>query len=443
MNPLKMIKHLIIGGGIAGVSIAVKLLKRGESFLLLESSDRLGGKIETKRTPEACLEMGPSSFTDQSPEIFDLLDALGLKGDVLEPSPAAKNRFILKEGRIVRLQTAPPELITSGALSPWGRIRFLWEAVHVASSSKEEESVWGFFARHFGREAAEFLADPFVSGVYAGDARRLSFREAFPSMAEAEARSSSLIRHLFRNRRSGRVAPKTYQLKGGLGTLVERASGLLGEERFHRGEAVREIVSERGSLTAVTERDRYLAETIYLTSPAPAAAKILERHFGALSRELLRIEYAPLVSIHLRVSRREKYPFDGFGLLIPSCEQKKILGVLWHSSIFPDLFPDKGHHYLGIYAGGVRHPEVVEDSEERLRDLVLKEVQRFFSLRVTPEFLHLRRHRQAIPQYQLGYGVILQRIREELSRFPSLRLAGNYLEGVSLSKTAAQAMSVV
>ena len=77
---------LIVGGGLAGLSLAARLHKQrasgGPSFQLLEARERLGGRVYTERGPDdpaaAALDLGPSWFWPGQPRIERLLNELGL-----------------------------------------------------------------------------------------------------------------------------------------------------------------------------------------------------------------------------------------------------------------------------------------------------------------------------------------------------------------------------
>ena len=54
------------------------------------------------------------------------------------------------------------------------------------------------------------------------------------------------------------------------------------------------------------------------------------------------------------------------------------------------------------------------------------------SLRGEPAFRLVRRWPRAIPQYELGHGRFVERAREIERSLPGLRLAGNFLGGISV-----------
>ncbi|MBI2339147.1 MAG: protoporphyrinogen oxidase [Deltaproteobacteria bacterium] len=237
--------------------------------------------------------------------------------------------------------------------------------------------------------------------------------------------------------------PRLYQLKGGLESIFHSARKKMGIERVRLNEAALDLVVEGKKLRVLTGRGEYESDCVYLTAPAYSTATLLKKRFPQISTELSKIDYAPVITAHLRVQRSEKFPFCGFGLLIPSGERRQILGTLWNSSSFPFQFHDERHHYLTVYAGGARNRKLIEADDAALRDVIGREVEDIFRLRFGVEWIHLKRHERAIPQYVLGYGKLLNRINALLAETPSLKLAGNYLGGVSLSKTVTHAAGIV
>lgn len=74
---------LIVGGGLAGLFLAWQLEQKGQDYHLIESRERLGGRIHahsntTQKTP-ANYDIGPSWFWPNQPRIVQLIKQLDLE----------------------------------------------------------------------------------------------------------------------------------------------------------------------------------------------------------------------------------------------------------------------------------------------------------------------------------------------------------------------------
>ncbi|MEM7669540.1 MAG: FAD-dependent oxidoreductase [Pseudomonadota bacterium] len=69
---------LIIGGGLAGLSLALKLAERGDDFLLAEARDRLGGRILTETRDGGYFDLGPAWYWPGQPRMAALVERLDL-----------------------------------------------------------------------------------------------------------------------------------------------------------------------------------------------------------------------------------------------------------------------------------------------------------------------------------------------------------------------------
>ena len=90
-------KILIIGGGISGLACAWRLRQLGLPVLLLERGSRFGGVIDTVEQDGFRFDIGPQSFTN-TPALSELIDELGLTGELLRADPRAP-RYILHARR--------------------------------------------------------------------------------------------------------------------------------------------------------------------------------------------------------------------------------------------------------------------------------------------------------------------------------------------------------
>ena len=91
---------LVVGGGISGLAAAFELTRAGVPVVLVEASDRLGGKVGTERVDGFLVEHGPDSMLTTRPAGVALVRELGLGDDlvgVLEPRAV----HILRDGRPV------------------------------------------------------------------------------------------------------------------------------------------------------------------------------------------------------------------------------------------------------------------------------------------------------------------------------------------------------
>src|SRR5579862_2496522 len=256
---------VIIGGGIAGLATAYELSRRGVSFLLLEERSRAGGVIFSEPVDGFTIDGGPDSLLIQKPEGIALCQELGL-GERLIPTTPPRLAYIQRGGTLHALPAASVMGIPTKVgpfvrtkLFSWpGKIRMGAELFVPARTGDEDESIGSFVTRRFGREATQYLAEPLLAGIHAGDVDKLSIRALFPRFVEAEQKYGSLIRAF---RRPAVTNPSTTNptnpksqipnpdgvfrsLPGGLSELVDALVRALPSESIALGATVDRI--ERG-----------------------------------------------------------------------------------------------------------------------------------------------------------------------------------------------------
>ena len=88
----------------------------------------------------------------------------------------------------------PFSLVGTSLLDAGTKWRLLTEPLRRTHPPEDDESVAAFVRRKFGSSLLDNLIGPFVSGVYAGDPEKLSFRSVLPPAYEWERTSGSLLR---------------------------------------------------------------------------------------------------------------------------------------------------------------------------------------------------------------------------------------------------------
>src|ERR1035441_2274901 len=239
----------IVGGGIAGLTAAYELARLARNgapveAILFESSNRLGGLIETVREGGFTVEAGPDGWVSAKPWARELALELGLEAELLPSNDATRRTHIFlttpdnPSGRLVpmpdglnlmvpttlaALEGSP--LFTPAAIAAY-RAEPTRAAELLASIPPNDESVADFTLRHFGREVLERVAAPLLSGVFGGDVHRLSARAVLPAYIQMERIHGSLITALQSSPQppTDNLQPATLftTLRSGLGTLIDR-----------------------------------------------------------------------------------------------------------------------------------------------------------------------------------------------------------------------------
>ncbi|MGB0743754.1 MAG: protoporphyrinogen oxidase, partial [Opitutales bacterium] len=330
-----------------------------------------------------------------------------------------------------------------------GKLRVLKEPFVKPIDPDQEESAAGFVRRRLGQELYEYAINPLIGGIYAGDPEQLSLRYAFPKLYTLEQEHGGLIRGAIAKMRQAEksntpaVRKRIISFKDGLHELPRHLARALGDN-FKTSVSIESIQKDGSSWTVCVDGQSMSYDELILTVPAhvlpqmPFATEILQ-DFDPLQS----IAYPPVSVLSLAFNRSEvAHPLDGFGALVPECEQRKILGVLFPSSIFPGRAA-QGEVLLTAFVGGERQPELATDKTDKVRNLVIDELRELLGVRKEPTFIHHRYWPKAIPQYKLGYGELLQQMKQIEAKFPGLKLAGNYRTGISLSYCIESALNSV
>src|SRR5688572_12085749 len=102
-----MKRVVIVGGGIAGLAAAHRLVERTQAegkridLSLLEASGRIGGIIQTRERDGFLLESGPDSFISEKPEALKLTRRLGLEPHLIQTNEQHRRSFVVRRGRLL------------------------------------------------------------------------------------------------------------------------------------------------------------------------------------------------------------------------------------------------------------------------------------------------------------------------------------------------------
>lgn len=442
---------VVVGGGLSGLAVAHALQRSGRRVAVLEAAERAGGVLATLTRDGFRYETGANSAIDGTPIIDALLAELRIADQRIDASPAAANRYIVRDGKLEALPASPGGLPGSKAFSLRGKLRLLREPFIARAPQGREESVAAFVERRLGREMLDYAVDPFVSGIYAGDPARLSLPAAFPRLYALEQQHGSLLRGVTatarerkRNGEPRPARPKSFSFRDGMQTLPDAlARGLRGLETGTMVTALALSPPEGYAVSGMRNGAplRLHTRAIVIATPAPDAARLIAPHDEDAASTLASIEYAP-VAVVASAYRRDDvaHALDGFGMLVPSRERRRILGTLFSSSLFDHRAP-AGHVLLTTFAGGRRNPQMVAEDDASLAQIVERELAELLGARA-PLWNAIRRWTRAIPQYDLGHGHRIERIVQGIAKRPGWFFCGSWKDGVSVGDRLASAERV-
>lgn len=432
---------LIIGGGITGLSALHSLKKKyngypGISVKLLEKNDYAGGNLVSFDCGGCLLEGGPNGFLDSKSSTLDLAKDVGLENELIRANPQSKIRYLCVGSKLYPLPSNPKDFLMFPLLSVANKLRAAAE-LGIPRGLNPLESVYDFGKRRLGAQMANTLLDPLVSGIYAGDAKKLNLRLAFPRLYELEQTYGSLVKAMVRSRGRERRGTELWSFKSGMQSLPNRLFEKY-RENIHLSQEVKEIKQTTHGFEVKTTTALHEGQEVFLCAPAHISGELVKTLKPDLAQCLQQINYAPIAVVGLTYQRADLPNFpSGFGYLIPSSENKKVLGVLFTNQIFLkhgriDLVG------LRVMIGGMRFPNILKLSETELIGLAQAELQATLKITTQPIAQRVCRWPHAIPQYDNTLALVKEKIKLTSAAIPGFHLIGNYLDGVSVTDCTAE-----
>ncbi len=229
------------------------------------------------------------------------------------------------EGMQLVTPTQAMPIIHSKLLSPYTKMKMGMDWFRKPKRFPERErTVGAMVVDHFGIEAVDYIAEPLLSGIYGGDPFELSASSVLPKLVERERKTGSLVRGATVEKRDGALFTT---IRDG---LEEADGGVDARETWVRGAA--EQIERVGAGYRVKVKGDWIdADRVIVACETHQAAKLMPE-LGSLGR--FRHSSASAVSLGFR---REDvaHPLNGFGMLVPKVERRKMTACTWMNTKFP------------------------------------------------------------------------------------------------------------
>lgn len=376
----------IVGAGLTGLALGRELAARGAPYLILEAAERPGGVVRSARVRGHLLEWGPQR-TRLTAGVRELADALGL-GEELITAPPGLPLYVYRGGKLRLVPFSAGDLLRTDLLTLRGKLRLLLEP--LTAGARDEESVATYLTRKLGREAYESLTGPLYGGLYASDPADMVVGLSLGHVLREFGIGRSLLAPLLR--RGGSIdPPPACSFRDGMQTLPD-ALHAAQRDRVRLGTPVRAIRRAGAGFRVELEDGAVHAERVVVTTPAPAAERMLEEVDAASAARIGALVYNPLAIVHLHADSE----LTGLGYQVSLAEDLQTRGVTFNSS----LFGRRGVYTA--YLGGAKSPEVVERSDEEVAEVAVREFRRVTGLAAEP----LSVAREAMPAWDRSWAAL-------------------------------------
>ena len=443
---------VIIGAGLTGLTLAFYLKKAGLSIAVIEKADRTGGVIQSHFEEGFLFESGPNTGVLSYPEIVELFDELAPEAELITADPEAKRRLIWKGTKWHAIPSGPISAITTPLFTFGDKLRVLGEPWRKPGTNPME-NLSDFVKRRLGKSFLDYVVDPFVSGVYAGNTDYLIPKYALPKLYNLEQQYGSFIKGSMakakekkNNPRLQKATKEVFSAKNGLQQLTDALTQHIGLENIY-------LKCDETSINPF--ENRYLSTTnqngktisfhsnkVVTTVGAYGLPQLLPFVESKQLEPITQLKYAKVIQAVAGYKKWTGVDIKAFGGQVPSKENKKILGVLFTSSFFKGRAPEGGA-LLSVFLGGIRHPEQIEMTDDELTEMLKKVLPPMMGLDFfTPDLLKIFRYPYAIPQYGADSKERIETIEYLQTQYPGLILAGGIRNGIGMADRIKQARTI-
>ena len=455
-------KFVIVGAGISGLVTAFYLKRkieqenRNDSILLLEQDSRVGGHIQSIKDQGFIFDGGPRGFLAEGRRTLSLCKELGIWNKIQTSRDESRIRYIWRNNTLNPLPSKPTDIFTSKIIRFKEIKTVLGEYFKKSSAPSDDESVADFFTRRFSAEILDNFAELLITGVYAGDPKKLSAKSIFPKLKELEGQYGSILKGFIKSKKQkpenhfdtdimSIKKTKLVSFNEGMETIVTALKENLDQIIKTKVNIKNIAFQENNSSTILYEHNGSQIKTdfdkIIFATPAYLTAEILKSSHPQLAKLLNEIEYAHIHVVCLGYHKKV-HQYKGFGFLSPRKEKLKMLGCIWNEMVFPSLAPEGEVNITAMY-GGACHPEMKDWDNAKLIYEVRKELELTMKIKEEPDAIEIFKYQKGIPQYNIGYQKIIDNIFEILKKNPNIFLTGSYINGVGINDCVKNAYNLI
>jgi len=452
LNNNSCLDVLIIGAGISGLTLGFYLKKESENFLkkkisfcILESNNRVGGKLYTEKLDNCLIEHAADCFLNKEP-IINLIKDLKIQNHVIAYNEKLCDLFIMKNQKLIKMPdgmtfSIPTKImpfINTSLLSLRGKLRIVCD-LFISRSNKIDDSISNFILRRLGKEALDYLAEPILSGIYNVKPENQSIQSTVPLLLQIEKEYRSLIigtmiQSLKRKKKKIFLNSMFLSFEKGMYTLPQFLyKNLLNHIKLNI--TVKNIIKKSNYYIIETNEKLFYARSVVLATSSITTSSIcrnLGNSFKIINNKLEEFNFIDSASLYIAYFKKSNSYFSKMlGIIIPRVENKIINAITICSNKFK-FRSDANLILIRISLGGARNPNFLKKNlnEKKITSLVIQEINNVFSIKEIPAFTKFIYHKNN-PQYEINHKNKIKDILNIIS--DNLYIIGSSYFGVGVS----------
>lgn len=327
---------LVLGGGLTGLSCAYFASRAGYEVTVIESTDRVGGLLDTFEIGGNRLEKYYHHFFTHDTELLWLLKELGLSDKLVFRD---STMGIYSRGRMYNFNS-PADLLKMGCLTFEDKIRFGLSSLYLSKfanwKKNETVPVYRWFLNYAGKNVTEIIWEPLLKSKFG------SYYDQIP-LSWMIGRLSQRV-----DSRKGTKEQLGY-LQGSTDVLLKALTDNLENQnvKLSTGTKVTGFIADGKKVTGVeTQNGDFSADKIISTLPTNILSQLVQELDPEHAKKLSEIEYFGAVCLIYELSR----PLSKIYWLNIAEKNFGFGGVIEHTNLIP---PEKysGSHivYLSRY----------------------------------------------------------------------------------------------
>lgn len=413
-------RAVVVGGGIAGLTSALRLEQAGWAVTVLESEDHAGGRVETIRGSGYVVDTGATAIAARYPIFTAIAEEMGC--DIV---PTAPYLGVVRDGRIHSLKL--DELVRSGLrtkLLSWpSKLRLARVVVAIVLAKArgrldydnlskaailDDETAQSWVRRLAGAEADEFFAEPVTRALLLANSDQVSRVELMSGLINA-------------------VAGQLGTTIGGQADIIERIVDRLGDVRTST--MVEEVVKTAdGVRVSYTDADGTARTEEYdaavVATPLPVAARISPDHRPALERFAGRLTFTRGINVAIGTTRAPADP--SFLVQLPRSEDEEVCMIIVESRKATDRAP-AGHGLFTVSFEMSAAARWYDEDDEKIVARSVETLRRVFGDMGEVDFTYVRRWPIALPHTRTGVYRAIGEFVEGFDAGDRIQFAGDYL----------------